>query len=144
MTSFSSQALKLVALGALLALAPAAATAQGGGRAVVPGANPDWVEVNRTENGIGYVDRRSISRDSGMVRYMGRIHYASPQSDGASEILHRGEIDCARNTFRILGFDSLAADGRVVESFTNDRGQLPAEAINAGSPNERLHQEHCG
>ncbi len=141
MTIFRSCRPGLAALALTLAAAPAPAAAQDA-RVVVPGADPQWVMVNETDDGRGYVDQRSISNENGKVRYMGRIVYAAAAEDGTSELFHRGEIDCAGNTFRILAFDALGADGRLLNSFTN-AGELPAETINPDSPNATLHRDHC-
>jgi hypothetical protein len=129
----------LAALALMLAAPPAPAQ---GARVVVPAADAQWVLVNETDGGRGYVDQRSIRSDNGKVRYMGRIVYGAATEDGTSVLLHRGEIDCAGNTFQILAFDALGADGRLINSFTN-AGELPAEPINADSPNAALHRDHC-
>jgi hypothetical protein len=132
---------------ALAAAALAAGTAAGqesSTRLVVPGPDPDWVEVNDNEDGRGSVDSRSIRRANGMVGYVGRIVYHAARDNGESELYHRGEIDRARRTYRIVAFDALAADGRLISAYANDEGGMPPQPINEGSPNEALMRTHCG
>ena len=127
---------------ALLLVAPSAAQAQGA-RVAVPGPDPDWVEVNRTDDGTGYVDRRSVRRDNGLVRFLGRINHNANEHQVALTY-HLGEIDCARRTFRVVGFDALGADGNVILSHVNTLEDYAPEPINDGSPNADMHREHCG
>ena len=134
---------------ALLAALPAAAAEPptitvAPTRRVVPGPNPDWYVVNRTETGRGYVDRRSIRRESGSVYYIARIVLDTPDPDGTVEILHSGEIDCAGNTDRIVALDTFSADGRLLASMANDEGEIAAGPILAGSVVYDLHRDHCG
>ena len=136
----------LAALGALSFAAvaePAPAQSPASGRVAVPAVDADWVEVARQNRGTGYIDRRSVRFEAGMVRYTGRILYDAPQENGTVEINHVGEIDCARRTFRPVAFDALGSGGRVLGSFTPSETEVPAEAINPDSPNARLHAEHC-
>lgn len=138
--------LALAALGALsLAAAADRAPAQSpaSGRVAVPAADADWLEVNRDDEATGYVDRRSLRLEAGRLRYVGRIVYAAPQEDGSVQIDHVGEIDCARRSYRLVAFDVLGTGGRVIGAFTPSEAEVPAEAINDGSPNARLHAEHC-
>ena len=120
-----------------LALQPAPSA-----RLVPTSADPDWVEVRGDENVRAYVDRRSIRTGDGRVRYVGRIVYARATEDGVLQLVHSGEIDCARNEYRIVAFDALGAGGGLIAShrMPTDR---PAERINAGSPNESLAREYC-
>ena len=105
-----------------------------------PTAAPDWVRVNGDERVTAYVDRRSIRRTGDMVRFDGRIVYVEPDEEGVKELLHSGEISCARRDYRILGFRALDAAGTVIATHVSED---PATAINEGSPNATLHAEQC-
>ena len=137
----ASRGLALAALALGLAAPPVAA--QPSGLVAAPGPNPQWVEVNQTEDGRGYVDRGSVRHENGKVRFLGRILYIGENEHGLVEVFHLGEIDCAARTFRAVGFDAFGAAGRLIVSHINTPEEGPAEPIGAGSPNEALHAEHC-
>ena len=105
-----------------------------------PAAARDWVRVNGDDQVTAYVDRRSIRRTGDMVRFDGRIVYVEPDEEGVKELLHSGEISCARRDYRIIGFEALDASGNVIATHVSED---PATAINEGSPNATIHAEQC-
>lgn len=123
---------------AALALLGAAGTA---GAQPRPGGDHEWVEVNAIEGARGYVDRRSIRREGGILRLEGRILYHQPDEDGVVELSHSMEIDCGRREYRVVRLDALDAGGNVVMRIPPDAEGTP---INDGSPNAALHAEFCG
>ena len=118
----------------------AAVALSGAAGAYQQGTGPEWVRVNGDERVTAYVDRRSIRTGNGSVRFNGRIVYAEPDEEGIKELLHSGEINCARRDYRIIHFDAVDAAGNVVATHVSDD---PATAINDGSPNAALHAEYC-
>jgi hypothetical protein len=129
---------------AALALAGAPLGAQPQPTRLAPvGPNPNWVEVNQTGQARGYVDRNSIRRENGIVRFLGRMVFTAANEYGMVEVIHIGAIDCARRQFRLEVFDSFGEGGRPILSHTNSLEDYPWEALGAGSPNDNLHREHC-
>ena len=124
-------------LGAIVAVAVLAFPS--GAAAQQPTAR-EWVRVNGDDRVTAYVDRRSIRRNGDMVRFDGRIVYVQPDEEGVKELLHSGEISCARRDYRIIGFEALNEAGTVIATHVSED---PATAINDGSPNAALHAEFC-
>lgn len=127
---------------ALAAVSVAAAQAPTAARVADPGPAPQWAEVRGSGPSRVFVDRNSIRFQGGSIRYIGRILYPRPDENGVVELLHLGEIGCARRDFRIIGMDILGAEGRLVHSETMPADQAPVP-INSGSSNEALHTEFC-
>jgi len=128
-----------------LALAMAASAADAGGqsataRVVIPAANPEWVQVNADDKGKAFVDRHSISVTNGVVRYQGRVVFDHADENGAVEIFHAQEINCAARTFRTMAFDVLAADGTIVASLSTPGDPVKA---NTDSPSGAILKEFC-
>ena len=132
-------------MGFILLVVAALAGAQptsAGGRVALPSASPEWAEVTGNEGIRGFVDRRSIRVENGAIRYVGRTVFPRPDEHGVLELVHVGEIDCARRDYRTVAFDALGPGGAVVSSYTVPAEEPPV-AINAGSNNEALHTEFC-
>ena len=141
MTVRVSHFLAAAVLAGLHAAAPGAAQAPA--LVAAPGPDPEWVQISEFSRGTSYVDRRSIRRENGMVRFLGRIDQA-PNEHGVVRVFHVDVIDCARSTYRIIGFDAFDANDRLVLSHTNSLADAPFVAINPGSANAALHRDHCG
>src|SRR5688572_3777345 len=141
MTFRLSLSLAAAAFVCLTATIPAAAQAPA--RVAVPGPNTDWVQINRDESGTSYVDRRNISRENGIVRFLIRIDHAANEH-GFVQSFHVGEIDCARRLHRGIGFDAFGANNELILSHTNSLEDYPPEDIVDDSPTDALHREHCG
>ena len=131
----------LLAAAAFLSAAMPAA-GQAPARVAVPGPDPDWVQIRQDESGTSYVDRRNISRENGMVRFMIRIDHRENEL-GFVQSFHVGEIDCARALHRGIGFDAFGADNELILSHTNSLEDYPPESIVEGSPTDALYREHC-
>lgn len=128
-----------------LALAMAASVGDAGGRGpaarvVIPSPNPEWTQVNADDKGRAFVDRHSINVANGIVRYQGRVVFNHADENGAVEIFHAQEINCAAHTFRTMAFDVLAADGTIVTSLST-----PGEPVkaNTDSPSGAILKEFC-
>ena len=127
---------------ALAAQGASAAQAPAPERIVAPNPDSEWREVEGADGMRAFIDRRSIRLEDGALRYVGRLVYERPDEHGVLELVHLGEINCARNDYRTIGFDALGASGQVVASH-----RLPAEnapqPVNPESPNGNLHAEFC-
>jgi len=120
----------------------ASASAQSAERVVTIGPNVQW-DILETKDGIeGFLDRANLRIEGGKVRYVGRLRYLQPRDDGVAEIIHTGEIDCARRTYLIKAFDMLGAEGELVGSFVATQSDEPVP-INPGSHNEALQTRYC-
>lgn len=104
-------------------------------------AQREWVRVNGDERVTAYVDRRSIRRNGDLVRFDGLIEYFEPDEDGVKQLVHSGELSCARRDYRIIGFEALDSAGTVIATHSSEDPPTP---INEDSPNAALHAEFCG
>ena len=111
------------------------------GPALAQPAQREWVRVNGDERVTAYVDRRSIRRNGDLVRFDGLIEYFEPDEDGVKQLVHSGELSCARRDYRIIGFEVLDSAGTVIASHSSEDPPTP---INEDSPNAALHAEFCG
>jgi hypothetical protein len=101
-----------------------------------------WSELQKSGDKRISFDRASIERGKGKFRYTGRTLFPRPDENGVIELQHLGEIRCFAKSFRIISFQALAPDGRVVTSYTTPKSVKP-ERIAANTPNDKLHSEYC-
>lgn len=99
-----------------------------------------WRELGQGGKMRAFFDRGSVSRQGRMLRYSGRIVYSTPDQQGAVAVNHRGEIDCDRRTFRILGFTTHGPTGAVLLNYTTPTAPEP---VPDPSPNEAIRAEFC-
>src|SRR5262245_44921550 len=125
---------------AMVATAGDATGQNANGRTVTIGPNPEWTQLLTDEKGRLFMDSRSVNSANGLVRYVGRIVFAQPDENGAVEIIHLQEVNCAGRTIRTMGFDVLRADGTIVVSRTDPADSIP---VVPNSPGDTVYKKFC-
>lgn len=119
----------LVLVGAALAMAqPARASAQ-----------ESWTQLGTAQGGNLYYDATRVTRTGSLVRVWLKRALDAPQ-DGIAYLLSQAEIDCDRQTARIVYTASYNSRGAVV---SRDTSPVAAEPIAPGSFFDRVGQGVC-
>ena len=108
--------------------------------AATPALAQSWTYIGSAEGEWdAYYDATRLTRDGSSVRFWIKRQLAR-EEDGVSYFLSQAEIDCARQTARILFTAAYSADGTVGERDTNP---VPAEPIPPGTFYDEIRQQIC-
>lgn len=128
---------------ALLLSATALASAAPAAQDFPAGVESSWLEIGSDAERRAFIDPRPAGRDGARVRVRGRFIFSNPAKSGAHRLDYENEIDCERNSWRIVTMAAYAPNGRVVSE-----GRFPAgegfEAIPPGSQAEAFAARFCG
>jgi hypothetical protein len=104
----------------------------------------DWTRVEASDQHQHFYDRSKVHVDQDSVTYWRRVVFRAPQparTGSARMAMYRETIDCARHTYRLLGYLLYAQDGSVLENvYTPDAA---AEAIIPETIGDRFETLMC-
>jgi hypothetical protein len=102
----------------------------------------DWVRVDAADQNTHYYDRSKLGVDGDEITYWRRVVFRTPQpvKGGAARMaMYRERIDCARHTYRTLGYLLYAQDGSVLDNvYTPDATAAPIIPETVGDRFETL------
>jgi uncharacterized protein YceH (UPF0502 family) len=79
----------------------------------------DWVRVDVSDQHQHFYDRSKLAIDQDTIGYWRRVVFRAPQparSGSARMAMYRESIDCARHTYRALGYLLYSQDGSVLDN----------------------------
>lgn len=104
----------------------------------------DWVRVEVNDQNQHFYDRSKVQVDQDVVTYWRRVVFRSPQAvrGGAARMaMYRESIDCAKHTYRALGYLLYGQDGAVLDNvYTPDAA---GEAIVPETVGDRFEALMC-
>lgn len=102
----------------------------------------DWVRVEVDDQHQHFYDRSQLLIEENTIRYWRRVLFRTPQAarTGTARMgMYRESIDCARHTYRALGYLLYAQDGTVLENvYTPDAQPEPIVPKTVGDRFEAL------
>lgn len=104
----------------------------------------DWVRVDTADQHQHAYDRSKLHIDADSVTYWRRVVFRAPQparAGAARMAMYRESMDCARHTYRTLGYLLYGQDGAVLDNvYTPD---APAEPIIPETVGDRFESLMC-
>jgi uncharacterized protein YceH (UPF0502 family) len=87
--------------------------------APVPVSAADWVRVDTADQHQHFYDRSKLHVEGDAITYWRRVVFRAPQparAGAARMAMYRESMDCARHTYRTLGYLLYSQDGSVLDN----------------------------
>jgi hypothetical protein len=104
----------------------------------------DWVRVGTPDQHQHFYDRSKLTIEKDEITYWRRVLFRTPQparSGKARMAMYRERVDCARHSYRTLGYLLYAQDGSILENVYTP--EAPSQPIIPETVGDRFETLMC-
>jgi hypothetical protein len=104
----------------------------------------DWVRVGTPDQHQHFYDRSKLTIEKDEITYWRRVLFRTPQSARSGKArmaMYRERVDCARHSYRTLGYLLYAQDGAILENVYTP--EAPSQPIIPETVGDRFETLMC-